>query len=77
MGFHRRHIDNEQVISIYLERGTDAVIDWYTKGVDALVLETGIASDIDDILGLANITIADKNNQISDMLFEASTQIEG
>ena len=41
MGFHRRHIDNNQVITLYREGGIDRVRDWYTKGADALVLEIG------------------------------------
>jgi len=39
MGFHKRHIDNEQVINLYK-----------SGGVDALILETGLASDINSIL---------------------------
>ena len=50
MGFHRRHIDNNQVITLFREGGIDRVKDWYTKGVDALVTEIGLASDISDLL---------------------------
>ena len=50
MGFHRRHIDNEQVIELFREGGIERVKDWYTRGVDALVTEMGLASDISDLL---------------------------
>jgi len=50
MGFHRRHIDNGQVIELFREGGIERVKDWYTRGVDALVTEMGLASDISDLL---------------------------
>jgi hypothetical protein len=50
MGFHKRYISDEQVIEIYKTSGIEGVKDWYTKGVDALILETGLSSEIDDIL---------------------------
>jgi hypothetical protein len=73
MGFHRRHIDNNQVITLYREGGIDRVRDWYTKGADALVLEIGIASEIDDLLSLPlPITENDKWNTISEMVSDES-----
>ena len=68
MGFHRRHIDNNQVITLYREGGIDRVRDWYTKGADALVLEEGLASEIDDILGLVNVDITEKWNIVTKMI---------
>ena len=65
MGFHRRHIDNNQIITLYREGGIDRVKDWFTKGADALVLEEGLASQIDDILSLTNIDTMEKWNMIS------------
>jgi len=50
MGFHKRHIDNQQVISLFKSGGIENVIKWYTGKVDALILETGLASTINDIL---------------------------
>jgi len=38
MGFHKRYIDDDQVIRLYQNGGVDAVISWYTSKVDALVL---------------------------------------
>ena len=50
MGFHKRYIDNERVISLFKDDGVDNVIRWYTGKADALILETGLASKINDIL---------------------------
>ncbi len=50
MGFHKRYMSDEQIIEIYKTSGIEGVKDWYTKGADALILETGLSSEIDDIL---------------------------
>lgn len=44
MGFHKRYIDDEQIIGIYRKNGCQAVIDWYTKGADAIIT-SGILSE--------------------------------
>ncbi len=68
MGFHRRHIDNNQIITLFREGGIDRVKEWYTKGADVLVLEEGLASEIDDILGLVNVDITEKWNIVTKMI---------
>tara|TARA_R110000796_G_scaffold15853_6_gene50184 strand:+ start:74 stop:322 length:249 start_codon:yes stop_codon:yes gene_type:complete len=50
MGFHKRRVDNEQVISLYKDGGVQKIVDWYTKGVDALITETGLASEVGSVL---------------------------
>ena len=50
MGFHRRHIDNDQVIRLYEDGGLIRIKEWYTRGVDALITETGLASQVGSIL---------------------------
>tara|TARA_B110000285_G_scaffold6443_1_gene6719 strand:+ start:218 stop:466 length:249 start_codon:yes stop_codon:yes gene_type:complete len=50
MGFHRRHIDNDQVIRLYENGGLVRIKEWYTRGVDALITETGLASQVGSIL---------------------------
>ncbi len=50
MGFHKRHINNEQVIDLYKSGGVENVIKWFTGKVDALILEGGLASNINSIL---------------------------
>ena len=71
MGFHRRHIDNNQVITLFREGGVDRVKDWYTRGVDALVTEIGLASDITDIMERKMDETA-KWNLIADMIAHES-----
>ena len=51
MGFHKRYITNDQIIEMYSREGMQRVYDWYTKGVDALITESGLASDIADLIG--------------------------
>jgi len=50
MGFHKRYIDNKQVISLYENGGVTKVVKWYTGKADALILETGLASKIQEVL---------------------------
>ena len=50
MGFHRRHIDNDQVVKLYEDGGLIKIKEWYTRGVDSLVTETGLASQVGSIL---------------------------
>ena len=50
MSFHKRYISNEQVIEMYRSEGMQKVYDWYTKGVDAVITEMGLASEITSIL---------------------------
>ena len=66
MSFHRRHIDNNQVITLFREGGINRVKDWYTKGADALVTESGLASLIVDILDVVGISDLDKWDKISE-----------
>tara|TARA_R110000824_G_scaffold121312_5_gene277389 strand:+ start:418 stop:636 length:219 start_codon:yes stop_codon:yes gene_type:complete len=54
MGFHKRHINNDQVIEMYRREGMQKVYDWYTKGTDALVTEVGLASDVMELIGKKN-----------------------
>ena len=50
MGFHKRHISNAQIIDWYKSGGIENVKKWYTGKVDALILETGLASKIQSVL---------------------------
>ena len=71
MGFHRRHIDNNQVISLFRQGGINKVKDWYTRGVDALVTESGLASDITEIMD-KKMDETERWNLISDMVAHES-----
>ena len=67
MGFHKRYIDNDQIIEMYAREGMQKVYDWYTKGVDAVITETGLASDVYDLIGTE-----DDWNKMSEMISQAS-----
>lgn len=72
MGFHKRYINNDQVIEMYRTQGNQAVIDLYTKGVDALVTETGLASLITDLMDLVGVDEVAKWNMISEEISNES-----
>jgi len=50
MGFHKRYIDNQQVLRLYEDGGISKIREWYTKGVDALITETGLASQVGHVI---------------------------
>ena len=50
MGFHKRYIDNEQVLRLYEDGGIERLRNWYTRGVDALITETGLASRVGHVI---------------------------
>ena len=51
MGFHKRHISNDNVISMFHSNsGVQMIRSWYTRGVDALITESGLASEVGSIL---------------------------
>ena len=50
MSFHKRHIGNDTVHRLFESGGASAVFDWYTRGVDALILEMGLSSRIGDVI---------------------------
>ena len=54
MGFHKRYIDNDQVLNMYEREGMQKVYDWYTRGADAVITETGLASDVQDLIDRGN-----------------------
>lgn len=68
MGFHKRHISNDQVIDIFRSQGIDGVRDWYTRKVDAVITEAGLASDIYDLMHVTEIDQQQKWNKISEMI---------
>ena len=56
MGFHKRYIDNEQVVRLFNDGGTENIRRWYLGKVDALITETGLASSVSTILTDSEIT---------------------
>ena len=74
MGFHKRYIDDEQVIDIYRKYGCQAVIDWFTKGADAIITSGDLAQTVYQMM---NILPHDKVrgwNRISETIANASIQ---
>jgi hypothetical protein len=68
MGFHKRHIGNDQVIDIFRSQGIDGVKAWYTRGVDAIITEYGLASDIYDVMHIPGIDQSERWDKISEMI---------
>ena len=50
MGFHKRYINNEVVHRLFKSGGAPSVFDWYTRGVDALIVETGLSTRISNVI---------------------------
>ena len=74
MGFHKRYIDDEQVIDIYRTNGCQAVIDWYTKGVDALILSGDLSERVHTALNILTVDKVQGFNVISKIISDASIQ---
>ena len=52
MGFHKRYITDDAVLSIYRNSGCQAVIDWYTRGADAIITSGKLASDVRNLMNI-------------------------
>jgi len=72
MGFHKRYIDDDQVIDMYRRHGCQEVIDWYTKGADAIITSGDLSEHIQDLLNIGLLTSIDKWNKISELISDAS-----
>ena len=68
MGFHKRHISNDQIIDIFRSQGITGVEDWYTRKVDAVITEAGLASDIYDLMHIPGVDKASIWQAISVMI---------
>lgn len=74
MGFHKRYIDDDQVINIYRKLGNQGVIDWFISGVDALVTSGDLSMNITDILYTDKLTKDEQWNEIDRMVSMASVK---
>lgn len=73
MGFHKRYIDNQKVITLFKSGGVTEVIRWYTGKADALILESGLASTVQDILTDAEwqiMGIAKRDDHIESLILK-------
>ena len=72
MGFHKRYIDDDQIIDIYRREGCQAVIDWFTKGVDALILSGDLTERVATALNILQVDKIQGFNVISEIISDAS-----
>ena len=72
MGFHKRYIDDDQVIDMYRRNGCNGVIDWFTKGVDSVITSGDLSEHVHDLLNIGLLTDTDKWNKISELISDAS-----
>ena len=74
MGFHKRYIDDDQVINIYRTNGCQAVIDWYTKGADAVILSGDLSQTVHTLLNILEHDHERGWNRISEEISKASLE---
>ena len=67
MGFNKRYINNRQIIEMYRRDGMQKVYDLYTVGVDAIITETGLSSEVGNLIGRD-----DDWNKMSEMISHKS-----
>ena len=72
MGFHKRYIDDEQVIDIYRKNGCQAVIDWYQKGADAVILSGDLSIEVHTLMNILEHDHERGWNRISETIANAS-----
>jgi len=74
MGFHKRYVNDDQVIDMYRKQGCQAVVDWFTKGVDSIITSGDLSEHIQDLLNIGLLTDIEKWNRISEVISDASTK---
>ena len=74
MGFHKRYITDESVLSIYRNSGCQGIINWYTRGADVIITSGKLAREVNDLM---NIIVHDKEKgwaRISEVITSALNQ---
>jgi len=74
MGFHKRYINDAQIISIYRNDGCQAVIDWFTKGSDAIITSGMLAEEVSHLLNILPHNKERGWNRISEVISDASIE---
>tara|TARA_R110001583_G_scaffold25807_8_gene93394 strand:- start:3481 stop:3720 length:240 start_codon:yes stop_codon:yes gene_type:complete len=74
MGFHKRYINDSQVINIYRRDGCQAVIDWFQKGNDALILSGQLSETVHTLLNVLEHNHEKGWNRISEVISNASIE---
>ena len=77
MGFHKRYIDDDQVIDIYREQGKQGVMDWYTRGVDAIITSGDLSSNVEEIIYSQELVKEEKLDEVSMLVGIASIKKSG
>jgi len=74
MGFHKRYVTDDSIISIYRNNGCQAVIDWYTSGADAIITSGKLAREVNDLMKILVHDEEKGRNRISEVIASASNQ---
>jgi hypothetical protein len=74
MGFHKRYIDDDQIIRIYRNEGCQAVIDWFSKGVDAIITSGELSAKIYTMMNILEVDKVRGFNKISETIATASLE---
>ena len=74
MGFHKRYIDDDQIIRIYRNEGCQAVIDWFSKGVDAIITSGELSAKIYTMMNILEVDKVRGFNKISETIAAASLE---
>tara|TARA_R110000851_G_C13035602_1_gene561585 strand:+ start:447 stop:686 length:240 start_codon:yes stop_codon:yes gene_type:complete len=74
MGFHKRYINDAHVASIYQKYGTPGVVDWFTKGADAIITSGKLAREVNDLMKILVHDEEKGRNRISEVIASALNQ---
>jgi|TARA_R100000388_G_C7183670_1_gene129937 hypothetical protein len=74
MGFHKRYIDDDQIIRIYRSQGCQAVIDWFSSGVDAVILSGELSEKVHTLMNILEVDKIQGFNRISETIALASLE---
>jgi len=76
MGFHKRYINDDQVISIFQKQGCQGVIDWFTKGVDAIISSGKLTIEVNDLVKILPYDENRARNRIAEVIMSAVNEKE-
>tara|TARA_R110001592_G_C13062435_1_gene741109 strand:+ start:392 stop:631 length:240 start_codon:yes stop_codon:yes gene_type:complete len=74
MGFHKRYINDDQIINIYRNIGCQGVIDWFSKGADAIITSGELAEEVGLLLNILPHDHEQGWNRISEVISSASIE---
>ena len=74
MGFHKRYINDGQIINIYRKNGCQAVIDWFIRGTDAVITSGALAEEVSHLLNILPHDHEQGWNKISEVISNASIE---